>query len=247
MIQTKDNKFNFKNRAEGLFLKETTDLSTGNQAGYFRTTTEKPVNGFSLSDPNSEGLFNIFDAKGNMINQCKQSENYKITTWNDASDPGNLFNFEEIDPTNIDVELAKAEAEKLLKNSLPGNAPGYFSQSDIDTFRKTIEKALTKEDFENATNTFKTKINTVKEGQLYFIESTDPDYCRNKILYNTKPTAGASLRWGDKTTDENTLWEFIGTEDKKGFRLRNKATGCNHSIFRLDTHVPHTYLCAITQ
>ena len=97
-----------------------------------------------------------------------------------------------------------------MKNSLPGNAPGYFSQSDIDTFRKTIEKALTKEDFENATNTFKTKINTVKEGQLYFIESTGPDYCRNKILYNTKPTAGASLRWGDKTTDENTLWEFIG-------------------------------------
>lgn len=225
LIQTKDNKFNLKNRAEGLFLKETTDLSTGNQAGYFRTTREKPVNGFSLSDPNSEGLFNIFDAKGNMINQCKQSENYKITTWNDASDPGNLFNFEEIDPTNIDVELAKAEAEKLLKNSLPGNAPGYFSQSDIDTFRKTIEKAITKEDFENATNTFKTKINTVKEGQLYFIESTGPDYCRNKILYNTKPTAGASLRWGDKTTDENTLWEFIGTEDKKGFRLRNKATG----------------------
>ena len=22
---------------------------------------------------------------------------------------------------------------------------------------------------------------------------------------------------------------------------------CNHSIFRLDTHVPQTYLCAITQ
>ena len=217
MIQTKDNKFNFKNRAEGLFLKETTDLSTGNQAGYFRTTTEKPVNGFSLSDPNSEGLFNIFDAKGNMINQCKQSENYKITTWNDASDPGNLFNFEEIDPTNIDVELAKAEAEKLLKNSLPGNAPGYFSQSDIDTFRKTIEKALTKEDFENATNTFKTKINTVKEGQLYFIESTDPDYCRNKILYNTKPTAGASLRWEIKQQTKIPYGNLLEQKIRKVF------------------------------
>ena len=29
--------------------------------------------------------------------------------------------------------------------------------------------------------------------------------------------------------------------------LNTLFCSCNHSIFRLDTHVPQTYLCAITQ
>lgn len=228
LIPTSGESFNLMNKGSKLYIKETTDPAATNSAGYFRTTTQAPTTGFSLSAKTTEGLFNIKDTNGNLVNQCKQTENYKITTWNDATDPGNLFQFDEIDPTNIEVQQAKDKAKKLLNASKSGNAPGYYGQADINIFSQAIETAKTKEEIENATNTFKTKIKFVQtSGQLYFIESSGPDYCRNKILYNTKPIAGASLRWGDKTTDENALWEFVGTEDsdEKRYRLRNKATG----------------------
>lgn len=70
-------------------------------------------------------------------------------------------------------------------------------------------------------------MNGVTEGQFYFLVSTGPDYCRNRVLYNTKPTEGAYLRWGDKTIDENALWEFVktGNGETDTYLLRNKATG----------------------
>lgn len=53
----------------------------------------------------------------------------------------------------------------------------------------------------------------VTEGQFYFLVSTGPSYCNGKVVYNTKPTEGAWLRWGDKTIDENAMWEFVKTAD----------------------------------
>lgn len=227
LIQTTGERFNLMNRDGKLYFKQTTDPSSGNQAGYFRTSVQKPEKGLTLSSPTADGLFNLADANGNLINQCLQSEGYKITTWNQATDPGNLFRFDEIDPSQVDLEIAQAAAEELLKNSRTGSAPGYFDQADIDAFQEAIAQATTKDDFEQASSRFKAQIHSVTEGQLYFIVSTGPSYCNNCLLYNTKPTAGASLRWGDRTTDENALWEFVGTEDSDQirYRLRNKATG----------------------
>lgn len=48
-----------------------------------------------------------------------------------------------------------------------------------------------------------------------------------RVIYNTKPTAGASLRWFDKTYDENALWFFdlVIQDGKEYYKIRNFHTG----------------------
>lgn len=221
-IQTGEGRYNLLNRATKNYMQEraTTDK-------YFRSTADVPATGFSLSLVESKNLYNILDASDQMLNQCKDSENFRVTNWNSSTDPGNLFQLEEIDVENIALSQTKNEARTLLQQTEEGTAPGTYSKESRDKLTAVIEEAQTVEELTAAMEEYRQSILGVVEGQAYFLISTGPSYCKGKVLYNTKPTEGAYLRWGDKTIDENAMWEFVktGNGEEQTYLLRNKATG----------------------
>lgn len=221
-IASKNGQLNLLNRQNKSFI---SDKAASDK--YFKSTLTAPETGFKLSLVESKNLYNILDASGQMVNQCKSSENYRLTNWNQSTDPGNLFRIEEVDVQNLQLSQAKNEARTLLNNTEEGTAPGTYSKENRDKLAEVAEQAQSVEEIRSAIAEYKKSMNGVTEGQFYFLVSTGPDYCRNRVLYNTKPTEGAYLRWGDKTIDENALWEFVktGNGETDTYLLRNKATG----------------------
>lgn len=221
-IASKNGQLNILNRKHKSFVSEKAASDK-----YFMSTATAPETGFKLSLVESKNLYNILDADGKMINQCKDSEKYRITNWEQSTDPGNLFQIEEIDINNIGLSQAKSEAQNLLNNTEEGTAPGTYSKENRDKLAAVMEQAQSAEEIQTAIAEYKKSVNGIIAGQFYFLVSTGPDYCRNRVLYNTKPTEGAYLRWGDKTIDENAMWEFVktGNGETETYLLRNKATG----------------------
>lgn len=222
-IPTKDGHYNMLNRAQNEYFEE--KLPQGQS--YYKTTSTAPETGIRLHFVTSKNLYNLIDAAGENINQCDNTQDFKITTWTQGGelDKGNLFHIEEIDPANIPLILARNEARTLLQQTEEGDAPGTYSKETRAQLEQAIQAATTSEELLAAMDVYKKSINWVKEGQLYFLVSTGPGYCNNRVMYNTKPTEGAYLRWGDKTIDENALWEFIKDGDTENYLLKNKATG----------------------
>ncbi len=218
-IALSDGKFNLLNREGGLFM---ADQPTGK---YYTATKEQPGTGFALSEV-QDGLYNLADAQGDLVNLCLADQGHQLTPYNVSTDAGNLFRLEEVNPDNAAFELAKSQALAFYEKSVEGNAPGTFPASSRESFVAAVNQATSVSEVDAALTAYKSAVNTVKENTYYFIVSTGPNYCNGRILYNTKPTAGASQRWGDKTIDENALWEFIaGDGDTPTYKIRNKATG----------------------
>ena len=214
-----DGRFNLLSRQGRLYM---ADSPTGN---YYRATAQQPSTGFRFTErPN--GLYNITDAQGDLLNQCLASLSYKLTPYNVADDPGNQFRIERVVPDDPAFSQAMSEARSFFEGTIEGNAPGTFSKEARENFLNSLATASTEADLTAAVAAYKNEMNTVTAGQYYFIVSTGPVYCNGRVIYNTKPTAGAYLRWGDKTLDENALWEFIPADgDTPSCKLRNKATG----------------------
>lgn len=60
---------------------------------------------------------------------------------------------------------------------------------------------------------------------MWIILNTNDD--RNgRVIYNTKPIPGATLKYFDATPDENALWHFeLNVVDgKEYYKIRNHAT-----------------------
>ena len=113
-------------------------------------------------------------------------------------------------------------ADSLIKN--------YFPVDYIDSFSKVMVtgQALTPEDFRNlAFSRFPKWIGWLMN-------------FRNAIV---KPLGlDTATRFTDMVLDKNLHEEILGMPDKHlDFHVSS-----NHSIFRLDTHLNLTYLCAVT-
>lgn len=223
-LASKNGQLNLLNRKTKNFIGETAASASDK---YFKSTATAPETGFKLSLVESKKLYNLIDASGQMVNQCKDTESYRLTNWEQSTDPGNLFQIEEVDVTNIALSQAKNEAQALLNSTEEGTAPGTYSKESRDKLTAAMTQAQTVEEINAAMTEYKQSVIGIVEGQYYFLVSTGPSYCNGKVLYNTKPTEGAYLRWGDKTIDENALWEFVktGNGEQPTYLLRNKATG----------------------
>lgn len=219
-VASPNGQLNMLNRQAGLYLSEKAADK------YFRSTASAPETGFKLQLVESKNLYNLIDASGQMVNQCLNTEQFRLTNWEQSTDPGNLFQIEEVDVDNVALSVARNEARTLLSQTEAGTAPGTYPQTSRDKLEAAIEQAQTVEELQAAMTEYRQSMAGVTEGQYYFLVSTGPSYCNGKVVYNTKPTEGAWLRWGDKTIDENAMWEFVKTaDDDNTYLLRNKATG----------------------
>lgn len=63
----------------------------------------------------SKNLYNLIDASGQMVNQClNNTEQFRLTNREQSTDPGNLFQIEEVDVNNVALSVARNEARTLL-------------------------------------------------------------------------------------------------------------------------------------
>lgn len=140
-IASKNGQLNLLNRQNKSFI---SDKAASDK--YFKSTLTAPETGFKLSLVESKNLYNILDASGQMVNQCKSSENYRLTNWNQSTDPGNLFRIEEVDVQNLQLSQAKNEARTLLNNTEEGTAPGTYSKENRDKLAGVAEQAQSVEE-----------------------------------------------------------------------------------------------------
>lgn len=75
----------------------------------------------------------------------------------------------------------------------------------------------------------------------YFIASQGESYSRERVIYNSSRLAGAALRWGDRTVDENALWRFVDAGNDT-YRLQN----CGSRLFVAKPEVSKALNCITT-
>lgn len=216
-IASANGKVFMKNRATGAYI---TDTPTGK---YFSTQSGIPNTGLSFST--NDIYYNITDANGNMLNQCDGTQGFKITTWNKANDPGNLFFVKKMDVRADRLDFYRNEALKLLDTTLEGDAPGYFPKDAREAFHNALTAAQSIEEIDSAKEIYLRSMALVKEGTKYFLKSTGPQYANTRVIYNTKATSGATLRYADKTMDKNALWTFESTEQNGFYLIKNVGNG----------------------
>lgn len=109
------------NRQAGLYLSEKVAADK-----YFCSTASAPETGFKLQMVESKNLYNLIDASGQMVNQCLNTEQFRLTNWEQSTDPGNLFQIEEVDVNNVALSVVRNEARTLLSQTEAGTAPGTY-------------------------------------------------------------------------------------------------------------------------
>lgn len=108
-VASPNGQLNMLNRQAGLYLSEKAAADK-----YFRSTASTPETGFKLQMVESKNLYNLIDASGQVVNQCLNTEQFRLTNWEQSTDPGNLFQIEEVDVNNVALSVARNEARTLL-------------------------------------------------------------------------------------------------------------------------------------
>lgn len=108
-VASPNGQLNMLNRQAGLYLSEKAAADK-----YFRSTASTPETGFKLQMVESKNLYNLIDVSGQMVNQCLNTEQFRLTNWEQSTDPGNLFQIEEVDVNNVALSVARNEARTLL-------------------------------------------------------------------------------------------------------------------------------------
>lgn len=111
----------------------------------------------------SKNLYNLIDASGQMVNQCLNTEQFRLTNWEQSTDSGNLFQIEEVDVNNVALSVARNEARTLLSQTEAGTAPGTYPQASRDKLEAAIEQSQTVEELKAAMTEYRQSMAGVTE------------------------------------------------------------------------------------